>query len=212
MKKSWFVVAAAIPLVVFGSIVVWQVSGSDARRTAGLDPSKEPVPVSWRGSWSAEESYAGGQMVSHQGSAYLAETDTAGVNPDPNECAKECPWVPLGGAAGTPGPQGPPGPKGDGGAPGAKGDPGPSGTGPVTGRQVITKQGERCIDEVQLPGSPLPICNEFAPGPEATVACPAGKVATGGGGGERSEPRGNGWYARNPGLTPVTVYVVCVNG
>jgi hypothetical protein len=211
MKKTWFVVAAAIPLVVVGSVAVWQLSGGDTRRIGALGPLEEPLTVAWRGTWSADLKYQPGQLVSHDGAVYIAEAESGGVAPDPT-CEKDCTWTLLGSGAGTAGgqgPQGPPGPKGDPGAAGPKGDAGP---GPITGRQVISKQEQICIRQTTQPGNPLPICLEFAPGPEATVNCPAGKVAVGGGGGERSEPRGtNGWWAKNPGTTPVTVYVVCVD-
>jgi hypothetical protein len=32
MKKTWIVVAAAVPLVFLASLAVWKVSGDDSRR------------------------------------------------------------------------------------------------------------------------------------------------------------------------------------
>lgn len=106
MKKSWFVIAAAIPLVAIGSIAVWELSGNDQRRLGMITSASQPVSLAWRGPWDAEAKYVPGEVVSYQGSSYVAETETGGVNPDPKECTGEnCPWATLGAKA-QPGPAG----------------------------------------------------------------------------------------------------------
>jgi hypothetical protein len=107
--------------------------------------------------------------------------------------------------AGPPGPGGPKGEKGD------KGDPGVAGPPGVSGRQVV--------QAVSVISSP--------PVKSASVACPAGKVAMGGGGQingasgvalTNSLPLGTtGWQAGGAEVSPtttnwaVTVFVVCAN-
>jgi hypothetical protein len=107
MKKSWFVIAAAIPLVAIGSAAVWLVSGNDPRRIGALEALKEPVPLAWRGSWSADLRYAAGEVVSYRGVAYVAEREAGGEIPDPAACGGDCPWTAMGS-------KGEQGPKGDG--------------------------------------------------------------------------------------------------
>ena len=110
---------------------------------------------------------------------------------------------------GPQGSQGIPGPKGD------KGDPGPTGPqGPpaASGREVV-------FSAISLPALPD---NAPVHGQGNSVACPAGKVATGGGVDAflgtitASLPSGNGWIAgvrRHPGdgASTLVVYAVCVN-
>ena len=148
MKKSWFLVAAAVPLVLVASIGFWKVSGNDARSVGALGPLKEPVPLSWRGEWAKDSDYAGGEVVSYQGVSYVAETANSAREPDPSGCGADCPWSVLGqaGSGGAPGPVGPQGPKGDQGdrgPQGLKGDTGNPGSGAAdscTG-ETVTLQG-----------------------------------------------------------------------
>lgn len=137
MKKSWFVIAAAIPLVLIGSIAVWQLSGNDARRVGAIGAADEPVALMWRGAWDAEAKYAPGQVVSFNRAAYVAEQVNAGSEPNP-WCEDDCRWAlmsaegpqgPKGdaGPAGPKGDAGPAGPMGDAGAQGTQGSPGPPG-------------------------------------------------------------------------------------
>ncbi len=91
MKKSWIVMAAAIPLVGLASIAVWKVSGDDSRRQGALG-STEAVTLSWRGDWSAEAEYSPGNVVSHEGASYVAEGEKL-ASPNP-ECS-ECGWTRL---------------------------------------------------------------------------------------------------------------------
>ena len=139
LKKSWFLVAAAVPLVLVASIGVWKVSGNDARTVGALGPLEEPVPLSWRGEWSERFEYAGGEVVSYQGVSYVAETANSAQEPGSSDCRGDCPWSALGqagsgGTAGPAGPPGPPGPKGD------TGNPGPGGQGSCIG-ETVTLQG-----------------------------------------------------------------------
>jgi hypothetical protein len=91
MKRSWFVIAAAIPLVAIGSIVVWQLAGSD-RTVGALSGPTAPVALSWRGDWSAQVAYGPGDLVSHEGAGFIAESESTGSAPDP-QCASACPWI-----------------------------------------------------------------------------------------------------------------------
>lgn len=107
MKKSWVVIVAAIPLVIVGSIAVWQLSANDGRRVGALGPIREPMPLAWRGTWTGETRYDVGQVVSYQGSSYVAEAPNAERAPGP-KCGADCPWA-LMAAMGPGGPQGPSG-------------------------------------------------------------------------------------------------------
>jgi hypothetical protein len=120
MKKAWFVIVAAIPLVVVGSIAVWELSGSDTRRVGALQPLEEPVPLSWRGAWSESAKYQPGEVVSLEGVTFVAQSDVAETQPDP-WCEDDCMWAALSPRAteGPPGPPGPPGPQGTQGPPGS---------------------------------------------------------------------------------------------
>jgi hypothetical protein len=72
MKKSWLAVVAAIAVVAVVSVVVVRSSDDDSRRQGALEES-EAVSLTWRGDWSPEVAYAGGSVVSHEGTAYVAE-------------------------------------------------------------------------------------------------------------------------------------------
>lgn len=86
MKRSWFVIAAAIPLVAIASVVVWKASGDDSRRQAALGEG-EAVALSWRGDWAAEADYSAGNVVSHEGASYVAEGEKLSTpKPDCSEC------------------------------------------------------------------------------------------------------------------------------
>lgn len=122
MKKSWFVVLVAIPLVVVGSIAVWELSGSDARRVGTLQPLEESVPLSWRGAWSEKTEYRTGEVVSLKGVTFVAQRENSATEPDP-WCEDDCMWAALTPRA-TQGPKGDPGPKGEQGAKGDTGGPG----------------------------------------------------------------------------------------
>jgi hypothetical protein len=91
-------------LVAVGSIGVWKLAEDDGRRVGALGPIDEPMPLSWRGTWTSEAKYDVGQVVSYKGSSYVAEAANAGEVP--NE--KEGPWG-LMAAQGAQGAQGPAG-------------------------------------------------------------------------------------------------------
>jgi hypothetical protein len=78
-----------VALVAIGSVGLWQVSGSDERRVGALEPIEKPVPLAWRGAWAREAEYAAGEVVSYEGSSYVAEGATDGQVPN----AKEGPWT-----------------------------------------------------------------------------------------------------------------------
>jgi hypothetical protein len=183
MRKSWFLVAAAVPLVLVASIGVWKVSGNDARRVGALGPLREPVPLSWRGEWAKDFDYAGGEVVSYQGAAYVAETQNSAREPEPSGCGADCPWSALGqaGSGGTAGPAGPPGPQGSPGAQGQPGPPGPKGDrgpGPgLTGRQIISVTSDRstCTSYSTNAITGSRTCLNWTH-PQVTASCPPGKV------------------------------------
>ncbi len=106
--KKWFVIAAAIALVVVGLVAVWQLSGDDTRRAGALEVSEEPVALSWRGVWSERKDYGPGHVVQFRGAAYVAErgrgeTDPwceddcrkAAENPPAPWCEDDCRWALL---------------------------------------------------------------------------------------------------------------------
>lgn len=108
MKRSWWVIAAAVPLVVIGSVAIWQLSGDD-RRIGAVTASSEPVGLSWRGPWSSEASYQPGQVVAFDGSSYVAQAESKGTKPTNQDA-----WALMAsrGAQGQTGAAGPPGPSG----------------------------------------------------------------------------------------------------
>lgn len=85
------VFVVAIPFVVIGSVAVWQLSGTDARRLGAVTAASEPVALVWRGPWSINAKYAPGQVVSYEGSSYVAETAHVGRDPT-KSCPSDCPW------------------------------------------------------------------------------------------------------------------------
>ena len=170
-----------------------------------------PVPLSWRGDWTAEARLTPGDVVSHQGAAYVARADTSGVEPT---CAgrPDCPWaiVAARGATGPPGPTGPQGPAGD---EGPEGPRGPSGQGLLTGVTTLSTS------------KTLPTTGQLT---RVEIDCPPGKNAIGGGFLKNANtqkvfirgswPTGSpatGWLvdASNDGATgaSISVYVVCAD-
>jgi hypothetical protein len=89
--KKWIVIVAAIPLAVLASIAVWKLAGDDSRRQGALG-SSEAVTLSWRGDYAAEAEYAPGNVVSYEGSSYVAEGEKLST-PKP-ECG-DCGWTRL---------------------------------------------------------------------------------------------------------------------
>ena len=179
MKKSWFLVAAVVPLVLVASIGVWKVSGNDARRVGALGPLKEPVPLSWRGEWAKDFDYTGGEVVAYQGAAYVAEMQNSAREPDPSGCGQDCPWSALGqaGSGGTAGPAGPPGPQGAPGPPGPPGPKGDRGPGPgLTGRQIVSAQTERSeCTSYSTNSIGQRSCTNWTH-PQVSLSCPPGKT------------------------------------
>jgi hypothetical protein len=94
MKKFWFVIAAAIPLVVVGSVAVWMLSDGGARRQGALVAPSDPVSMAWRGGWSERTTYAVGEVVSAGDATYLAAKKNIAVDPT-SECASDCSWTLL---------------------------------------------------------------------------------------------------------------------
>lgn len=96
MKKFLLSTVIAVPLLALGTVVLWQVVGDEPRSLASLSaPTREPLPLAWRGGWSARESYQAGEVVSHGGSSYVAQTENAEV--EPGSCPEEgvCAWALL---------------------------------------------------------------------------------------------------------------------
>lgn len=92
MKKSWILILGAIPLVAIASVVVWKASGDDSRRQGALG-SDEAVALSWRGDWSAETEYAQGNVVSHEGTSYVADGEKPEI---PRANCEGCGWTVVG--------------------------------------------------------------------------------------------------------------------
>lgn len=101
MVNKLLIVVGLVALVVVGSIGVWKLADDDGRRVGALGPLSEPMPLSWRGTWTGEAKYDVGQVVSYKGSSYVAEAENAGEVP--NE--REGPWG-LMAAQGAQGPAG----------------------------------------------------------------------------------------------------------
>jgi hypothetical protein len=216
MKKSLIVAAAALPLVVIGSIAVWNVSGNDSRRVGAIDSASEPVALMWRGAWDAEVKYAPGQVVSFKGASYVAEQVNGGSEPDP-WCEDDCRWASMGksaeGLQGPKGDAGPAGPKGDPGAPGPKGDRGP---GPgLTGREIVSAVTERstCITYSQPNAVGQRTCTSWTH-PQATATCPTGKVWVYGVTSEGSglQQPGETWTVTAPNDSSAWVRLTCFDG
>jgi hypothetical protein len=107
--KKWLVLAAAVALVVVGSVAVWQASSDDdVRRAGAIEASEEPISLSWRGVWSERKDYGVGQVVQFKGAAYVAELGKgeldpwceddcrkAAENPPPVWCEEDCRWALL---------------------------------------------------------------------------------------------------------------------
>lgn len=216
MKKSWLVVFAAIPLVVIGSVAVWQLSGSDERRVGAIDASSDPVALMWRGAWNEEAVYAPGEVVSLKGASYVAEEKNQGSAPGP--CEAECMWARMGqgtqgpqgdkgdtgdkgiagpvgprglggpqGLQGTQGPQGPPGPAGPKGDQGSQGAAGPQGPKGDAGGIADWSSIARTVS--------IPTGAFSA----ARIPCPPGKTVVGGGGTLHSTTPGVNFYAYESG-------------
>jgi hypothetical protein len=204
MPKIMLTLAAGAAVVTLGSVALWQLSGDGPRRQGALAATIDPVPLSWRGAWTAEARLAPGEVVSYEGSAYVAQEDTSGVEP---RCVGKsgCPWA----LVAARGPQGPTGPQG---TQGPAGPPGPAG--PLSGVELVT-------------GPYVTLAHDKLT--TASVSCPAGKKATGGGvHGDAlgyqdlvilaSRPQGvTGWYVAvhnafiGNGEFQMRVYVVCAN-
>ncbi len=204
MRKVMLTLVAGAAVLTLGSVAFWQLSGDGTRRQGALAATIDPVPLSWRGAWTAEARLAPGEVVSYEGSAYVAQEDTSGVAP---RCAgqPDCPWA-LVAARGPQGPTGPQGPQG------ATGPPGPAG--PLSGVEVVSGS------YVYTPPGGLT---------KTTVSCPPGKKAIGGGfynlGSEHliptaSRPEGvTGWFIAAYNTLPAgtqasfsfRAHVVCAN-
>ena len=87
--NKWLMIAAAIALVVVGSVAGWQLSGDDARSAGALEASDEPITLSWRGVWSEKKAYGLGQVVRFKGATWVAERETLESEPDP-WCEDDC--------------------------------------------------------------------------------------------------------------------------
>lgn len=239
MKRSLIVAAALLPIVLIGSVAVWNVAGDDIRRVGAIDSSSKPVALMWRGPWDSKAEYLPGQVVSLKGASYVAEQESQGSAPDP-WCEDDCRWARMGeGTQGPQGPKGDPGIKGDMGPPGAKGDQGlqgPQGLRGADGLQGI--QGPRGLTgPAGIQGQQGPPGPQGTPGLSgyqlvsrtidvggwqvgvADVFCPSGKSVLGGGvwtnqmSIERSAPFANGWagVVRNGFVNgaQMTVYAIC---
>jgi hypothetical protein len=217
MKRSLIVAATVLPLVVVGSIAVWNVSGNDLRRVGAIDSASEPIALMWRGAWDAEAKYAPGQVVSFKGAAYVAEQENGGSEPDP-WCEDECRWASMGRSAeGLQGPKGDPGPAGPKGDPGAAGPKGDRGPGPgLTGRQIVEAVTERstCNGYSTNAITGQRTCTGGWTHPQATLSCPPGKVWVYGVTSEGSglQHPGDSWTVTAPNDSAAFVRLTCFDG
>jgi hypothetical protein len=79
---------SVVVLVAVGSVGAWKLSGGE-RRAGALGPIEEPIALTWRGEWAKDAKYDAGQVVSYEGSSFVAEAAASGEVPN----AKEGPWV-----------------------------------------------------------------------------------------------------------------------
>ena len=91
MRKTLFVLAAAIGLVVIASVAIWKSSGDDSRRQGALG-ADEPVTLTWHGDWNTETQYAAGSVVTHEGASYVAEGEGEKLDAPKPECV-DCGWA-----------------------------------------------------------------------------------------------------------------------
>lgn len=67
MKKLAWATAIALPLILGSAVLIWQLAGSERADLAALDAeTTDPVPLTWRGAWSAEAKFVSGQVVAHK--------------------------------------------------------------------------------------------------------------------------------------------------
>lgn len=121
----------------------------------------------YRAGWVSSTAYAVLDVVTYNGSSYLAKAGSKGKAPSANPKI----WGLLAaagatGATGATGPQGPQGPQGPTGATGATGATGPQGPAGLVGLVVVSQGVSVATDTTQ----------------SVDVACPSGKVPVGGGG------------------------------
>jgi hypothetical protein len=110
--------------------------------TSSSTPASGTPGLIFKGAYNAAASYASTDVVTYEGSAYVATASSTGVAPVGLATSAQS-WTVLAqaGEAGATGPQGPiglPGPQGVQGLPGAKGDTGPAGAQGKTGAQGAT--------------------------------------------------------------------------
>jgi hypothetical protein len=126
MKRFLLAIVVVLALTVVGSVAVWQLAGDEPRRAAAVAAAvtTDPVALMWRGSWTAEAKFSPGQVVSHNGSAYVAQQVNVGTSPACADTSDNCPWVLMAnrGPAGLVGPRGPAGVQGPPGAQGPAGE------------------------------------------------------------------------------------------
>jgi hypothetical protein len=91
MKKTWIVVAAAIPLVLIALVAVFKVSDDGVRRQGALT-DQDGVNLTWRGDWSEKAEYAAGNVVTHEGVSYVAEGEKLAA---PRLECSGCGWTQL---------------------------------------------------------------------------------------------------------------------
>ena len=84
MVNKLLIGLGVLTLVAIGSVGVWKLSDAD-RNIGALGPFEEPVPLSWRGSWTDETRYDVGQVVSYEGASYVAEAANGGQVPNAKE-------------------------------------------------------------------------------------------------------------------------------
>lgn len=166
MRKSWILIAAVIPLVALGSIVVWNASGDEPRRQGALG-SDEAVTLSWRGEWNGQAEYATGNVVALEGASYVAEGEKVG-KPEPG--CETCGWTLMGAAAAGAGGAAGAGAEEKSGTGGAAAGAGGSGAGAagaaIAGYEIV--KGDLVIPVGQSQGTQV-------------VSCPPGKKVLSGG-------------------------------
>jgi Collagen triple helix repeat (20 copies)/Head domain of trimeric autotransporter adhesin/Chaperone of endosialidase len=132
-------------------------------------------PVSFRGEWNSSASYAVGDVVSENGTSYIALTGNLSIDPATDVSGSGTTWAVLAlrGATGPTGPTGPQGVQGIQGSTGATGQTGPAGPTGATG-----PSGSQGIQGIQGPtGDTGPVGPTGAQGPTGPMGPGDGTAA-----------------------------------
>jgi hypothetical protein len=131
--------------------LTWILPDGSVTATADKSPQCSAPPLIWRGAWDPTRPYKAGDVVSHDGSAWVAKRDVTGVAPAEGDDWELVARKGDAGKAGPQGLQGPPGPKGD---PGPQGPAGNARIFPSEGAHTFPSHGTISISDPRVtPGS-----------------------------------------------------------